>query len=57
MVLIDNQVTAGLLRERQAALQISVDICRAGEELHFLTESISSKGETENGLIKNTSST
>lgn len=57
MVLIDNQVTAGLLRERQAALQISVDICRAGEELHFLTESISSNGETENGLIKNTSST
>lgn len=57
MVLIDNQVTARLLRERQAALQISGDICRVGEELHFLSESISSDGGTEKGLIKNTSST
>lgn len=53
MVLTDNQVTARLLRERHSALQISVDICRVGEELYFLNESVSSSGRTEMHLIKN----
>lgn len=53
MVLTDNQVTARLLRERHSALQISADICRAGEELYFLNESFSSSGRTEMHRIRN----